>query len=124
MIELKDIILNDEHFARMEEITSYMQDILIKEAMIDFEKKRIAIINERLSSLGINICIEDQKIKRFKDFISERSGNETTIWYRDGSDTGLRIVTFVDPDLMNLHDFNRIGDVAHKFEFTQQYRYY
>ena len=124
MIELKDIILNDEHFARIEEITSYMQDILIKEAMIDFEKKRIAIINERLSSLGINICIEDQKIKRFKDFISERLGNETTIWYRDGSDTGLRIVTFVDPDLMNLHDFNRSGDVAHKFEFTQQYRYY
>lgn len=124
MIELKDVILNDEQFAKMEEITSNMQDILIKEAIIDFEKKRIAIINERLYSLGINICVEDQKRKRFKDFISERSGNETTIWYRDGSETGLRIVTFVDPDLMNIHDLNRSGDVAHKFEFTQQYRYY
>lgn len=124
MIELKDVILNDEQFAQMEEITSNMQDRLIKEAIIDFEKKRIAIINERLSSLGINICVEDQRRKRFKDFISERTGNETTIWYRDGSDAGLRIVTFVDPDLMNLHDFNRSGDVAHKFEFTQQYRYY
>lgn len=124
MIELKDVILNDEQFAEMQEITSNMQDRLIKEAMIDLEKKRIAIINERLSSLGVDICVEDQKRKRFKDFISERSGNETTIWYRDGSDAGLRIVTFVDPDLMNIHDFNRSGDVAHKFEVTQQYRYY
>ena len=124
MIKLKDVILNDEQFAEMQEITSNMQDRLIKEAMIDFEKKRIAIINERLSSLGIDICVEDQLRKRFKDFISERTGTETTIWYRDGSETGLRVVTFVDPELVDCPAFNKTGDMAHKFEFTQQYRYY
>ncbi len=37
MIQLKDVILNDEQFAEMQEITINMQDRLIKEAMIDFE---------------------------------------------------------------------------------------
>ena len=124
MIQLKDVILNDEQFAEMQEITSNMQDRLIKEAMIDFEKKRIAIINERLSSLGVDICVEDQRRKRFKDFISERNGNETTIWYRDGSETGLRVVTFVDPELVDCPAFNKTGDMAHKFEVTQKYKYY
>ena len=124
MIQFKDVILNDEQFAEMQEITSNMQDRLIKEAMIDFEKKRIAIINERLDSLGIYICLEDQKRKRFKDFISERIGNETTIWYRDGSETGLRVVTFVDPELNDVNMFNNVDSERRKFEVTQQYRYY
>lgn len=124
MIQLKDVILNDEQFAEMQEITSNMQDRLIKEAMIDFEKKRIAIINERLSILGIDICVEDQLRKRFKDFISERTGNETTIWYRDGSETGLRVVTFIDPELNDVNMFNNIDSEMHRFEVTQQYRYY
>ena len=124
MIQLKDVILNDEQFAEMQEITSNMQDRLIKEAMIDFEKKRIAIINERLSILGVDICVEDQRRKRFKDFISERTGNETTIWYRDGSETGLRVVTFIDPELNDVNMFNNIDSEMHRFEVTQQYRYY
>ena len=48
----------------------------------------------RLEKLGIELDAEAERRKRFKSFVVEYNDHEETYWYNDGSETGLRIVTF------------------------------
>lgn len=57
-------------------------------------KKKDAVIMKRLSELGIDTDIESEKRRRFKRFVVEHSYTEETYWYNDGSESGLRIITF------------------------------
>lgn len=74
-----------------EDYVSKAMDILIK----DFEKKRMELIQNRLSELGISLDIAEEAKRKFKRFVYEIKGNEETLYYNDGSENGLRIITFV-----------------------------
>lgn len=66
------------------------------ELMNYFEAKRTQIITERLKKIiGVELNIEEESKRRFKRFAIEYNGNEETIYYNDGSESGIRIVTFV-----------------------------
>ena len=54
------------------------------------------IVKQRLKELGIEIDLESEPNRRFKRLLLEHNGNEQTLWYNDGSETGLRVVTFVE----------------------------
>ena len=82
---------------------NYIQEVE-KEVMENMRKFRKEIIFKRLSELGITINIEQEQRRRFKSFAVEYRDNEESIYYNDGSENGLRVITFVtkqtpfDPD--------------------------
>jgi len=71
-----------------------IQHKLIGEVIDEINKKKDAVIMQRFVELGISTDIESEKRRRFKRFIVEHSDTEETYWYDDGSESGLRIVTF------------------------------
>jgi len=79
-------------------ISNLMQDITTK-LIMDIEQKRNQVITERLKEIvGIDLNIEEESKRKFKRLAIEYNGNEETIYFNDGSDTGKRIVTFVRKD--------------------------
>ena len=68
---------------------------LIDNLVTDFNNKKDQIIKHKLQELGIEFIEEDEKSRRFKQFVCEIKGNEESYYYNDGSIDGLRIVTFV-----------------------------
>ncbi len=80
-----------------------MFDELIK----DFVKKKEEIVQDKINELGIEFSFEEEKRRRFKNFLIETTEDgEETYWYNDGSDQGLRIVTFRmrTPDICNIEE--------------------
>jgi hypothetical protein len=71
-----------------------IQQKLIGEVIDEINKKKDAVIMQRFAELGIDIDIEAEKRRRFKRFVVEHSETEETYWYNDGSESGLRIITF------------------------------
>jgi hypothetical protein len=93
------------------------QDIILK-IMEDIEEKRIKIISDRLKQiLGIELDVCEEERRRFKRFVSEFEGNEEHIYFNDGSDNGIRIVTFVKED-------NPISFDPEKLSMSVNYYYY
>ena len=119
--KFEEMILNDEEFVKIQSREGTIQQEIITAAMREFEKRKVLIIIERLNQFGIDVDLNKQKTKRFKDFVAETFGKETTIWYREGSDTGLRVVTFIDA---TLEDMPNRGDCNNTFTITQQFKYY
>lgn len=79
-------------------ISNMMQDITTK-LINNIEAQRIQIITERLKEIvGIDLDIKEEVKRRFKRIAIEYNGNEETIYFNDGSETGVRIVTFVRKD--------------------------
>lgn len=70
------------------------QQEIIGDMIAELNKKKDAIIMHRLEKLGIKLDVEVEQRKRFKTFVVEYNDHEETYWYNDGSETGLRIVTF------------------------------
>jgi hypothetical protein len=70
------------------------QQEIIGDMIAELNKKKDAIIMHRLEKLGIKLDIETEQRRRFKSFAVEYNDHEETYWYNDGSETGLRIVTF------------------------------
>lgn len=62
----------------------------------EIEAKRKEIILGRLKKLGIELDMELERTRRFKSLTieTEHDGTET-IYYNDGSENGIRVVTFV-----------------------------
>ena len=73
------------------------QQQIIGDMIAELNKKKEAIIMQRLEKLGIEIDVEAEQHRRFKRFVVEYNDQEETYWYNDGSETGLRIVTFKKP---------------------------
>lgn len=66
------------------------------EAIIrDLQQKREKLIIDRLKELGITLDYEVEQRRRFKSLAREYKGEEETIYYNDGSEQGLRVITFV-----------------------------
>ena len=61
----------------VEEVKSAMEDTIVA----------------RLKMLGIEVDVEKEKARRFKSFVIEQSPHGRTVWYNDGSITGLRVLT-------------------------------
>jgi hypothetical protein len=70
------------------------QQEIIGDMIAELNKKKDAIVMHRLKKLGIKVDVEAEQRKRFKSFTVEYNNHEETYWYNDGSETGLRIVTF------------------------------
>ena len=60
----------------------------------EFIDKQNSVLMERLDSLGINLDLEEEKIRRFPNLLVEKFENIHTYYYNDGSIEGLKIVTF------------------------------
>lgn len=73
----------------MKEIIEF-QDRKYKE----FIDKQNSVLIERLDLLGINLDLEEEKIRRFPSLLVEKFENTHTYYYNDGSVEGLKIVTF------------------------------
>lgn len=61
-------------------------------------KAKDKIILDRMKELGIDFDLKKEEKLRFKNFMTKETQNETTYYYNDGSEKGLRIITFVSPD--------------------------
>lgn len=75
-------------------ISNYMQDAT-KKLLEDIQKKREELIYKHLEILGVSIDIEQEQRRRFKSLSIEFKDDEETIYYNDGSENGLRVITFV-----------------------------
>lgn len=73
------------------------QQQIIGDMIAELNKKKDSIIMQRLEKLGIEIDVEAEQRRRFKRFVVEYNDTEETYWYNDGSETGLRVVTFKKP---------------------------
>lgn len=71
-----------------------LQDEFISKLYNDVNLSKEKVLKERLSLLGIELNFESEQRRRFKSLHSEQRGNETIIYYNDGSENGLRVVTF------------------------------
>lgn len=67
---------------------------IIRDVTTEINQKKDAIIMRRLEELGIKVDLKAEQRRRFKRFVVESNGQEETYWHNDGSETGLRIVTF------------------------------
>lgn len=70
------------------------QHEIISNMIIEINRKKETIIMQRCEKLGIEMDAEAEQRRRFKRFVVEYNDTEETYWYNDGSETGLRIVTF------------------------------
>ena len=71
-----------------------MQEAISK-LTADIHERRQGLILGRLNEFGIEIDLEKEKRRRFKSLSIEHNGEEETIYYNNGSENGLRIITFV-----------------------------
>jgi hypothetical protein len=79
-------------------ISNLMQEVTTK-LINNIEKQRMQIITDRLKEIvGIDLNIEEEAKRRFKRLSIDYKGNEETIYFNDGSEYGIRIVTFVRKD--------------------------
>ena len=98
-------------------ISNLMQKVT-KDMVKDIQKKREAVIREKLKEIvGIDIDIEEEQKRRFKRLAIEYKGNEETIYFNDGSIEGKRIVTFVRNEQPINFDSNN-------FKMSVNYSYY
>ena len=56
---------------------------------------RQELIMKRLMELGIQIDLQMEEKRRFKSLAREFKDNQETIYYNDGSEQGLRVITFL-----------------------------
>lgn len=72
-----------------------IQEKIIKEMASDLEAKKKQVLLNRLSELNIDLDLEKEQKRRFKSLQSVSESFDTeTIYYNDGSEDGLRVVTF------------------------------
>ncbi len=86
-----------------------MQDEMIKKMSLEVSNNKEKVFKERLEQLGIKINFEEEQRKRFKSFFSEYRGDEETIYYNDGSENGLRVITFVRTETPIDYNNNKIS---------------
>lgn len=78
----------------METIDFYSPDDHKGQVIEEANKRRENLVIERLRDKGIFLDLKVEQRRRFKSLTSERKGNKETIYYNDGSENGLRVITF------------------------------
>lgn len=77
-----------------------LNDVLqkaLKDCLTNVMKNREELIVLKLQEKGIEISLEEEAKRRFKRISIETEGGPSqkmTVWYDDGSENGLRIITF------------------------------
>jgi len=73
-----------------------MLDELVEKISVDIEQKKGNILKSRLTELGLldEFNKEANEVMRFRNFVCEKSQFTETWWYNDGTNQGLRIITF------------------------------
>ncbi len=72
----------------------FLQD-KIQELAAIIDKQKEDVIKQRLSELNITLDEQNEKNRRFKNFVCEIKGDKESYYYNDGSLSGIRVVTFV-----------------------------
>ena len=87
------------------------QETAIKKVAEDMSNKRMNLIIERLKNIGITLDVKKEERARFKSLTRVFNGlNEETIYYNDGSENGLRVITFVtEQKTMNGNDLESMS---------------
>ena len=67
---------------------------LLADLQNEIYETRDRLFREKLGELNIDIDLEAEKKNRFKKFTIEYKGSEETVYYNDGSENGLRVITF------------------------------
>ena len=84
----------------------------------DICEKREKVIAERLKQIiGIDLDIKAEANRRFKRFAIEYKGNEEIIYFNDGSEQGIKVVTFVSKE-------NPPSITNNKCQMSVEYSYY
>lgn len=98
-------------------------DFSVLGKIMEESSKRLAltkeqIIKDRCDKLGIVYDLDKEQNKLFKSFVIVVEGSKETLFYNDGSENGLRIVTFeFEPrDTYNTEN--------NKFELSTKLKYY
>ena len=71
---------------------------IIEKLIADISAKKEAVIKERLKALNIEIDEKLEKTRKFKSIVCEIHGNKEHYFYNDGSEKGIRVVTFIRSD--------------------------
>lgn len=79
----------------MEDIPTLMQKATM-EIVAEMQASKDMILKERMKELHIDIDLEIEKRSRFKCLLVEQHPDKETYYYNDGSEDGLRIVTFLN----------------------------
>jgi len=80
--------------------------------------KKEQIIKDRCVALGIEYDLDKEYKKRFRSFIIEVRGSKETLYYNDGTDEGIRIVTF------ELETTDKYSIANSRYEFNTNLKYY
>ena len=70
----------------------------------------------KLLEAGIDVNLEREKRNRFKTIQSETVDGKETFYYNDGSENGLRVVTFCEVSI-NLPDFETNKDLKMEVKY-------
>ena len=90
----------------MENLTDGHFENLIDSQLKELFSRKNEIIHEALKKHDLKLNIEAESKRRFKNFTYLRRGDEETLWYNDGSDEGLRIVTIKFETTFDFSDLN------------------
>ena len=67
---------------------------LLNDLQDQIYEARDRLFRERLDELNILVDLEAEKKNRFKKFMVCYSGGNETVYYNDGSENGLKVITF------------------------------
>lgn len=84
-----DIIVEDGF------ITSDVMKDSISILVEKINKQKDDVLINRLKKLGIELDLKKEKDSRFKSLICETQECKETWWYKNGTESGVRVVTFV-----------------------------
>lgn len=89
----------------MDNLLTYQQNLInhvISAWTKDIEKKKMKIFQGKVKELGLPFDPAYEGLSRFKNFTLELQDDVETIYFRDGSPQGLRVVSFhfkmIEPD--------------------------
>jgi len=90
-----------------------MIDTILAEIKERFEDEKIKLYKERLADIGIVLNVENESHKRFPNTaIATHDVFSETWYYNDGSDDGLKVLTF---SLKDSPINGEMAIVSHKF---------
>ena len=94
-----------------------LEEDAISKMISEMQYKKESLIKEFLRAKGVKLDWSNEKNRRFKLVIHEKHPNKEVYYYNDGSNDGLRIITF--EEIPNEMDFT-----CTKFEMGIKLKYY
>jgi hypothetical protein len=96
-----------------------IMDSVIENHIAKLQNKKEAIINEFFINKGYGHLLENVESKRFKKVIVEKYPDREEWWADDGTDSGVLIITFLNPDVEMTA--NQVGNFSTQVTTTFKY---